>query len=135
MFTSILENFNSLESIDKILFIILVVSFSAKWISDIITWVVCKKINTDKTLDGKCIHLDSRQKDNCSIPCFRKKYFKDCHCNKKACPGYRVRNYTIDQIKQINRVLFGILTFLKAVSELSAAILIIRTLLFSASKS
>lgn len=134
MIVSILDSFNALELLDQILFIILVVSLLAKWISEIVAWVICRKINTDKTHDGKCIYLDSEQKDKCSIPFFQKKYFKNRHCNKIKCPGYRVRNYTIDQIKQIYRVPFWILTFLKAVSELSAVILIVRTLLFSVPK-
>lgn len=135
MYASILNNFNSLALLDQILFIILVVSLLAKWIGDIVVWVICRKLNTDKTHVGKCIYLDSQQEDNCSIPTFEKKYFKNRHCNKKSCPGYRVWNYTIDQIKQIHRVPFWILTFIKSVSELSSVILIIRTLLLSVPNS
>ncbi len=135
MFTCIIDRFNSLELIDKILLIVLVVSLVAKLIGDIASWIICRRLNTDKTYACKCIHLDSQQHDNCSIPVFKKKYFKEQHCNKKACPGYSVSSYSIDQIKQLYKFPFWILTILKSVSELSTIILIVRTLLLNVSKS
>ena len=135
MHISILDKFCALQLLDQVLFVILVVSLSAKWIGEIIAWIICRRMNSDKTYVGKCIHLDSQRVDNCSIPTFKKKHFINQRCNKKACPGYRVWNYTIDEIKQIYRIPFLALTFLKSVSELSSVILIIRTLLLSVSKS
>lgn len=127
------EWFCNLQLLDRILFVILIISLSAKWIGDIVCWIFCRRFNRDKEYKGKCIYLDSKSIDSCSVPIFNKKYFENRHCNKNKCPGYRVSNYSIDEIKQIYRIPFLILTLIKLVSELSTVILIIRTLLMSAS--
>lgn len=131
MFEWLQETFGSLESLDKILFLILIISLLCKGLGEIICWVICKNFNVDKKYKKPCIYLVSGKKHECKLLKYKTKYFSSELCNKEKCPGYRTTNYSIEQIKTVRKWPFIILTICKWISDLSTVLLIFRTLLNS----
>ena len=119
-----------IDLLDRILLIILIVSVIAKAISEFICWYLCKKHNTDRKHQAKCVYLKSvGMEQDCNLNKCKNKFFIGEKCNKKRCPGYRTSNHTIDEIKQIYKFPFISVTLLKWISELTTILLVIRTLL------
>lgn len=129
MFQVIYESFLKLECLDQILLLILIFSLLCKGIGVILCWYISKNFNRDKTRKRPCIYLDTRKKHDCKVPKCKEKYFVSECCNKKKCPGYRTSDYSIEEIKSISKWPFMVLTICKWISDLSAVLLIIRTLL------
>lgn len=130
MFAFMYDWLLKIDLLDRVLLIILIVSVIAKAISEFVCWYLCKKHNTDRKHQEKCVHLKSVGiKQDCSLNKCKSKFFIGEKCNKKRCPGYMVSNYSIDEIKQIYKFPFILVTILKWTSELTTVLLIIRTLL------
>lgn len=131
LFQSIYATFLSLNCLDRVLLLILFFSLLFKLLGEVVCWLVSKNFNKDKMCNKPCIYLESKKKHDCKIPKCKVKYFINEQCNKKKCPGYRTSDFAIEEIKSINKWPFIILTACKWISDLSAVLLIIRTLLNS----
>ena len=123
--------FFDLALLDKILIIILGISIFAKWIGDLLTWFMCRRLNRDKSCKKQCIYLNTENDHDCTLEVYRQKYFINHGCSKKRCPGYRTSNNSIDDLKKLYKWRFLILAIFKWISEISTIILIIRTLIIS----
>lgn len=119
-----------LKCLDRVLLIILLLSLLCKAIWEIVCWNISKYYNKDKKHILPCVYLETTKKHNhnCKMVKYKEKYFINECCNKSKCPGYRTSNYFIDEIKSISKWPFIVLTVVKWISDLSAVVLIIRTL-------
>lgn len=123
------NSFSNLGLLDKTLFFIVLISLIAKLALDIVCRHIQKKYNIDPEYKKPCVFLQKGKLHDCSIYKYRKKYFINNGCNKRRCPGYRTKNSSIEEIKQIYKWPFVFYTLIKWVSELSTVILIFRTIL------
>lgn len=131
MLKTICQEFLKIQLLDQILLIVLTVSVIAKGVYEIVCWHLCKHYNTDKHYKEKCIYLANENKQECQLVKCKEKYFVNKKCNKEKCPGYRISNFSIEDIKQLHKFWFLLCNTLKWVSEIATVILIARTLINS----
>ena len=128
MISWIIDSYMKIDLLNQILLLVLIISLFFKGIGEITCWVICKNFNVDKTYTKRCIYLISGQTHDCKLLKYKKKYFKNEECSKEKCPGYRTSEFSIEEIKKISKFPFILLTTCKWISDLSAILLLIRTL-------